>query len=476
MANGHQHRNKPGDRIYHPRRLNSKLRRVLGVIPVFSAGYGNVGSSIYYALGIVAFASVGAAPVALGIAGILFIFTALTYAEGTSMIPEAGGSASFAIRGFNRTVGFIAGWALILSYVATISMAALTIPPYLGYFWSPLKESAELGTLVSIGIIFLLMVINVIGVRETSFINVAATFLDIVTEITLIVIGFIVLYNPAVLWQRIVDSWPSPENLVLGVALASIAYTGIETASQLSEETRRPEKRVPRAIIMMIFAVLAIFAGISLVSFMAMTPQELGTTWIRDPVAGIAANIPIQFLANILKPLVGVLAGTILLIAANAAIIGISRLSFSLGERALAPRVFSIIHPQFKTPFVSILLFGFIGMCLIIPGAFARAVFLNIAVLYAFGALLAFMISHASIISLRIREPDTPRPFFLHLNVRIGKYNLPITAILGFIITAAIWVIVTMTQPYSRWIGLGWMMVGIFLYIFFIRKMPRKKE
>jgi APA family basic amino acid/polyamine antiporter len=161
-----------------------------------------------------------------------------------------------------------------------------------------------------------------------------------------------------------VENWPSPEKLILGVALASIAYTGIETASQLSEETRRPEKRVPRAIIMMIFAVLAIFAGISLVSFLSMTPQELGTTWVRDPVAGIAANIPVQFLANILKPLIGVLAGTILLIATNAAIIGISRLSFSLGERALAPKIFSMIHPKFKTPFISILLFGFIGMCL----------------------------------------------------------------------------------------------------------------
>jgi len=118
----------------------------LGVAALFSAGYGNVGSSIYYALGIVALVAMGATPVALGIAGILFIFTALTYAEGTAMLPEAGGSASFARHGFNDLGGFTAGWALMLSYIVTISISAYTIPPYLGHFWAPFKEFPIIGT------------------------------------------------------------------------------------------------------------------------------------------------------------------------------------------------------------------------------------------------------------------------------------------------------------------------------------------
>jgi APA family basic amino acid/polyamine antiporter len=313
MKNNKEWQPRIGDRIIHPRRIKGlRLKRVLGVAAVFSAGYGNVGSSIYYALGIVAMAAVGATPVALGIAGILFIFTALTYAEGTSMLPEAGGSAAFAIRGFNRGFGFAAGWALLLSYIATISMSAFTIPPYLGLFWEPLKDSQFISTLVSMGIIAFLMVVNIIGVKETSLINIGAAVLDIVTQITLVVIGFILLYAPQTMISRIVDNWPAPENLILGIALASIAYTGIETASQQAEETRLAEKRVPRAIIMMIFAVLAIFTGISLVSFLSMSPQELGSTWSRDPVAGIAAHIPVQLLAQILKPLVAVLAASIL--------------------------------------------------------------------------------------------------------------------------------------------------------------------
>ena len=125
---------KPGDRVFRPRRIRRyHLGRVLGVPALFSAGYGNVGSSIYYALGMVALVAIGATPLALGIAGVLFIFTALTYAEGTAMLPEAGGSASFARHAFNDTTGFVAGWALMLSYIVTISISAYTIPPYLGY-------------------------------------------------------------------------------------------------------------------------------------------------------------------------------------------------------------------------------------------------------------------------------------------------------------------------------------------------------
>jgi basic amino acid/polyamine antiporter, APA family len=468
---------KLGDKIIHPRRIRGlHLKRVLGVAAVFSAGYGNVGSSIYYALGIVALAAVGATPIVLGIAGILFIFTALTYAEGTSMMPEAGGSAAFSIRGFNRATGFAAAWALLLSYIATISMSAFTIPAYLGFFWEPLKSSPLISTSVAMGIIFILMLVNIIGVKETSMINIGASILDIVTQITLIVIGFILLYDPHLLIHRIFDYWPSPEKLVLGIALASIAYTGIETASQMAEETRRPEKRVPRAIILMIFAVLAIFAGISLVSFLAMSPQELGTTWSHDPVAGIAANIPIAFLSTILKPLVGILAGTILLIATNAGLIGISRLAFSLGQRKLAPKIFSKIHPRFQTPFFSIILFSLIGIVILIPGFFSPGAFENVGALYAFGSLLAFMFSHSAIISLRIREPDTPRPFYLHGNIRIKKYSIPLTAVLGLVLTAVVWIVILITQPYSRWVGIAWMALGLLIYFIYKKKSSGKPQ
>ncbi len=446
------------------------MRRVLGVPAVFSAGYGNVGSSIYYALGIVALVAMGATPVALGVAGILFIFTALTYAEGTAMLPEAGGSASFARHGFGDTAGFVAGWALMLSYIVTISISAFTIPPYLGYFWAPLKDSVIIGTAASMGIVVFLMAINVIGIKETSIINVGAAILDITTQVSLVVIGFILLFNPVVLFHRIIDNWPTPDNLILGIALASIAYTGIETMSQMAEETRQPEKRVPRALIMMIVTVLVIFAGISLVSLSAMTPQELASEWSRDPVAGIAASLPIQLISTVLKPLIAILAGTILLIATNAGLIGISRLAFSLGGHGLVPASLSRVHPRFKTPYISIILFSVIAILLLTPGFFETKVFENMGALYAFGSLLAFMFAHASILSLRAKKPELPRPFRLGWNIRIKGYEMPISAILGLIALGVIWIIILITQPYSRLVGIVWMVIGLIIYYLYRRK------
>jgi len=462
---------KPGDRIFRPRRIRRyRLRRVLGIPALFSAGYGNVGSSIYYALGIVALVAMGATPVALGIAGILFIITALTYAEGTAMLPEAGGSASFARHGFNDAVGFIAGWALMLSYIVTISISAFTVPPYLGYFWEPFKDSAFIGTATSMGIVVFLMAVNVIGVKETSLINIGAAIIDITTQVSLVIIGFILLFNPVVLVQRIINNWPTAENLILGIALASIAFTGIETMSQMAEETKQPEKRVPRALVMMIATVLVIFAGISLVSMSAMTPQELASEWSRDPVAGIAASLPLVWLATVLKPLIAILAGTILLIATNAGLMGISRLAFSLGSHKLMPSVISRVHPRFKTPYISIIVFSIVALLILIPGFFATDVFKNLGVLYAFGSLLAFMFAHASILSLRVRKPEIPRSFKLGWNIRFRGYELPFSAILGLVATTTIWVIILITQPYSRWVGFIWLVVGFILYYFYRRR------
>ncbi len=462
---------KPGDRVIRPPRIKRlRLRRVLGIPAVFSTGYGNVGSSIYYALGIVVLVAMGATPVALGIAGILFIFTALTYAEGTAALPEAGGSATFARHGFNDLAGFTAGWALMLSYIVTISISAYTIPPYLGYFWEPLKASPVMGTAFSMAIVFFLMIINVIGIRETSIINVAAAVMDIATQVSLVIIGFILLFDPAVLIHRIVDNWPTTSNLILGVALASIAYTGIETMSQMAEETKQPEKRIPRAMIMMIVTVLVIFAGISLVSLSAMPPEEIATEWSRDPVAGIAAHLPSELLRVILKPLIAILAGTILLIATNAGLIGISRLTFSLGRHGLVPSVLSRVHRRFKTPYIAIILFSLVALLLLLPGFFAADVFKNMGTLYAVGSLFAFMFAHASILSLRFRKPDLPRPFKLRWNIKIKGREMPITSILGLLATTTIWIIILITQPYSRWVGLAWMVGGLIIYYLYRRR------
>jgi APA family basic amino acid/polyamine antiporter len=492
---------KLGDKVVRgPRIKIHPLRRVLGIPGLFSTAYGDVGSSIYYALGLVALVALGATPIALGIAGILFVFTALTYAEGTAMFPEAGGSASFARHGLNDLMGFIAGWALIFGYIVTISISAYTIPSYLGYFWEPLKESPVFHTAAAMGIVCILMMINVIGVRESSRLNLSLAILDIGTQILIIVLALLILFNPVVFWQRITGYWPSTSNLIFGVAIAAIAFTGLETVSQMAEETRRPEVKAPRALILMTVVVLVIFAGISVSAFSAMTPAELGSQWATDPVAGIAHNlsaaiVPYEIakgfsepahqilityilggLRDLLPVLVALLAGTILFIATNAGLLGISRLAFSLGRFQLLPPALSQVHTRSKTPYIAIIVFTLVALVLQVPGFFGPNVFANLGGLYAFGSMLSFGLAHLSILALRIRKPDLPRPFKLRWNVKINNRELPLTAILGVLGTAVIWVVVVIMQPYSRWVGFGWLFIGLGIFFLFRRLKRRSTE
>ncbi len=497
-----EQRLKPGDRIFRPRRIaRIRLRRVLGVPALFSIGYGDVGSSIYYALGVIALVALGATPIVLGIAGIIYIFNALTYAEGTAMLPEAGGSASFARHGFNKTTGFVAGWALMLSYIATMAISAYTIPPYLSHFWPVLREPFA-GTVVSMSIILFLMVLNVLGIRESSRLNIVFISFDVAIQLTLIILGivFILAVDPSVLQNNMFgkdiisgeSNWPSIQNLIFGVAIAALCFTGVESVSQHGEETRQPEKRMPQAYILMIVVVLLLFAGISIVALSAMTPRELGDPingWARDPVAGIAASVSsvmsaerivsgitsqeelviiltwtINGVRNILPALVAILAASILLTATNAGLLGISRLAYNLSSHQQLPAGLSRIHRRFRTPYIAIILFCAISFVLLIPGFFSERFFIDLGALYVFGSLLCFALAHASILALRVRKADLPRPFKLGWNIKIKGRELPLTAILGLIGTTTVWLVVVITQESSRWAGIGWMVLGLIIY------------
>jgi APA family basic amino acid/polyamine antiporter len=442
----------------------------LGVPALFSAGYGNVGSSIYYALGIVAFAAMGATPIALGVAGIFFVSSALAYAEGTAMFPEAGGSSSFARHGFNELVSFVSGWALMLSYIVTIAISAFTIPPYLGFFWAPLKESETVGTAVAMGLVLLLMFINVVGVKETAFVNVLATILDLTTQGLLVITGLFFLFNFPALISHMFDFWPRPENLLFGIAIASLAYTGVETVSQMAEETRQPEQSVPKALVLMTITVLAMFSLISVTALSAMPPSELATTWSKDPMAGIASALPVDFMRMFLQPMVAVLAATILLIAANAGLMGVSRLGFSMALHRQIPGAFGRIDSRSKVPTFSIMAFATIALLILVPGLFGSGIYGDLGALYVFGSLLALGLAQAAIIALRVKMPHHVRPFKVPGNIRWRGKEIPWFIVAGTIFSLGVWAALLFLQPYSRWVGLAWMFLGMLGYLLYRRK------
>jgi basic amino acid/polyamine antiporter, APA family len=489
---------KPADRIIHPRRIRPfGLRRVLGIPGLFSIGYGDVGSSIYYALGVTALVALGATPIALGVAGLIYVFNALTYAEGSAMISEGGGSTNFSRLAFNDLVGFASGWLLMLTYVVTVAIAAYTIPPYLSYFWPALGQPAA-GTVLSMGIILVLASVNILGVGEWSGFNFVFVTADIVVQVTLIALGLVLILipGPAHLVEHMfgAGNWPSPGNLVFGVAIAALCFTGVESIAQHSEETRRPEKRVPLAYILMVITVLLLFAGISLVALSAMTPQQLGDAdagWARRPVAGIANAVAaaiqpesvvsgvesasardllsrlLTAFRDLLPAAIAAIASVILLMATNTGILGIARLAYSLSQKRQLPASLSRVHDRFRTPYRAIALFSVFSILLLVPGVIRGQFFVNLAALYVFGSLLVFASAHASILRLRVTRPDMPRPFKILGSIRVRGLDLPVTAILGLFLTFAIWWIVIIVQPYSWWIGVVWLLAGLGFYYFY---------
>src|ERR1043165_5494033 len=153
------------------RRQAHELERVLGANALFSTAYGNVGSSIYYALGVTAAFALGLTPVVFIIAGLFFACTAATYAEGTVNFPEAGGSSSFARHAFNELVSFAAAWAQMLNDVITVAISAFFVPHYLSIFWGPLR-TGPWDVIGGIVVVVLLVSINIVGIKEAAALNV----------------------------------------------------------------------------------------------------------------------------------------------------------------------------------------------------------------------------------------------------------------------------------------------------------------
>ena len=439
------------------------LQRVLGVRDLFALGYSDVGSSIYYALGVTALYALGATPLALALAGLAFFCTTLTYAEMASALPEAGGSASFARHAFNDLTSFVAGWALLLDYIVTIAISVFTVGPYLAYFFPPLKL-AMVNIPFSIAVLAVLFVINLIGIKESTRISLLLCLFDIATQLSIIVIGALFLFNfphlihhmrigvPGADWS---PTWPQ---FWKGVSMAMVAYIGIESIAQLGGEARDAEHKVPRAHLLTMVTLFVMYFGVSTVALSAMHPKVLATQYLEDPLAGIAAALPVG--SRLLGPWIGILGATILFVAANAGLVGASRLTFSMGEYYQLPHIFYRLHPRFRTPYVSLAFFS--GLAALIIVVAKRLTFL--ADLYNFGAMLAFCLAHLSLLGLRVRQPNLKRPFKIPFGLKIGQGELPFTAMFGLLATAAVWIDVIISKPAGRNVGFVWMGVGLLCY------------
>src|SRR3954449_10137483 len=461
------------------RRRLEGLERVLGANALFSTAYGNVGSSIYYALGLVASYALGLAPVVFVITGVFFFMTAATYAEATSMYPEAGGSSSFARRAFHEFWSFFAAWAQMLTYVITVAISAFFVPHYIGgLFWDPLRSSPG-DIVVGAIVIATLAFINVRGAKESTTLNVTLAVTDFLTQLLLVLIGIVLVFSPSTLVDNVqLGIAPTWKNFALAIPIGMLAYTGIETISNMAEEARDETKTIPVAINRVRLAVFAIYFTLPAVALSALPVHRaadgtyqtlLGLTeeqggYAGDPVLGVVKQLDLGPFQGVGEVYVGLLAATILFLATNAGLIGVSRLVYSMGIHRQLPDRLRQLHPKYRTPWIGIIVFSGFAILVTLPG---QAKFLGSV--YSFGALLSFTMAHLAVIRLRMTKPDFPRPYKGPGNWEWRGVDWPLFAVAGGFFTAVAFIVIVVLNPAVAAFGVGWLTLGMVVFLLYRR-------
>ena len=445
-----------------------RLQRVLDAPALFSIAYGEIASSIYFALGIIAFHALGFTPGVLLLTGALFLVVSLSYAEGTAAIRETGGAATFVRIAFNDFWGFVTGWALFLDYLIVIALSALYVPHYAAAaLFTNVKKPWDV--VAGCGVIAAIAAFRLLRNKRIFRFALVIALVDLATQLLLVILGLALLFSPHALNQGTsLGSNPSWHSIAFALPLAMLAYTGLETVANLSEEMRSPGRDLPRSVFGAIGLAVLLYAAIAVVglsAFPAGHGTQLGSTWAKAPLMGIVSRLR-DHLPNVLGAPLQVFVGTtgalILVTAAATSIAGFGRLAYSLGEHGQLPRVFgrlsrrSVIAPQ------SIIAAALISMALLVTtsAVLTHPIFF-LASLYSFGVLLAFTAAQLAVIKLRFSHPKKRRPYRVPLNW--GR--VPVPAVVGAILTALVWILALATHAGARYGGPVWLAAGLLLYV-----------
>jgi APA family basic amino acid/polyamine antiporter len=440
------------------------FQRVLGAPALFSIAYGEIASSLYFALGIVAGYALGLTPFVLLGAGIFFLIVALSYAEGTAAIQETGGAATFVRRAYNDVYGFLTGWALFLDYLIVIALSAIFMPHYLGTALGvdALRESpADL--IVAVLVIVCIAAVRLARRSQLHAAGLTVAALDLATQLLLVILGLALLFSPDALTQGTsLGVSPTWDDLAFALPLAMLAFTGLETVANLAEETREPGRTLPRSLfsalgLVVVLTVLVAAVGISAFP-VANGETALGDEWLKAPLAGIvnALGDPLPgWAADSLRVYVGLTGALVLLTAATTSISGFTRLAFSLGEHRQLPRSFGRLNRRTLVSPQAIVSAAVISIALVVATGFITDDVVFLASLYSFGILLAFAAAQLAVIRLRFTEPDLPRPF-----------RAPVLApLIGAPLAIAFWIVAMVTHPAARYAGPAWLAIGAVVYL-----------
>jgi basic amino acid/polyamine antiporter, APA family len=451
-----------------------RAKRLLGVPFLYSAASAAVGFSIYFSVGVVADRGLGLTPLIFLAAGLMFALTSLSYVEGGAMLRERGGSATFARHAFNELISFIAGWAILIDYLIVIAAAAITVSHYLtpisGDFGGGDMELAV--AIVVIGLAAILNIADVTG-RNRQVRLVFLAMAELGLQLLVIGVGLIVVLHPDRLTDQLhLFTSPSVKDIVYSLVIATIAYAGIEAASDLAPDLEFEPADLKRVLGVGMIAIPLIYAGIAAVALMAVPvvpgphgPETaLAGKYIEEPILGVVANYDPAWVADVMKWAVMLVAVPVLFWAANTAMLGLSRHTYVLATNRQIPSWAGKLEKTYSTPYVAIIIAALLALALAIPGDIRF-----LAKVYAFGALLAVTIAQISIVRLRVVEPDLERPYRVPFNVRFGSHQLPLPAIAGALVSALAWITVFLLHHTAVYVGGGWMLFGLVFYVIYRR-------
>lgn len=452
-----------------------RLQRALDAPALASVAYGEIASSIYFALGIVALYALGLTPAVLGIVGILFVIVALSYAEGTASIRETGGAATFVRVAFNDFAGFLTGWVLFLDYLIVIALSALFFPHYLGLALGIHPIARHPGDVITacflIGFIALLRLAR--RNRLYSF-GIVVPLLDLVTQVLIVALGFGLLFSGSALTRGTsLGTSPSWHSIAFALPLAMLAYTGLETVANYAEEVRSPGRDLPRSLFSAIGSVVVVYVLIALVGLSAFPAAHgttaLGTEWLRAPMMGIVSALQLHvahWFGQVLRVYVGLTGALVLLAAATTSISGFGRLAYSLGEHGQLPPMFGRLNRRTLVAPASVVAATAISIGLLIGTSFLKHEVTFLASLFSFGVLLAFTAAQLAVVRLRKTKPDLRRPFRVPFAVR----GVPVPSVVGALATAAVFVVAMVTHKGARYGGPAWFVAGVVVYLFVRRR------
>ncbi len=445
------------------------MGRSLGSPALFIVLYTSLASALYFSLGVVADHALGLTPVVFLVAALLFALAAMTYVEGASLHQDRAGSTVFARYAFNELVSFVAGWAILLDYVILIAVTSYTATNYAAAFYAPLgRGSTEI--VLAFAIIAYVAVRNVRGFSTKRAARVSVLVIaDLLLQAAIIVVGLVTLFDADVLLDPIsLGGSPSWEDTFFALGVATVVFTGLESASGLAGEVGAGRKQLKRLLLSATGSIAFLYVGISLVALTALPVVDgetaLGTEFVEAPMLGVVAALEQDWLADGLKYVLAFAATLTLVAAANSAMLGLSRLAYTLSRNRQIPSRIGRLHSTRSTPYIAITIGAIIAGVLVLPQD------LDVLVgIYAFGALLGLTIAHVSIVALRIREPDLRRPYSMPVNVRFRGASLPVPAMVGAVLSAGAWVSVLLFHSGARWVGMGWMAAGLVLYVAYRR-------